>query len=366
MTNLIGFRSTLRRIARRVLFFSVIALPIASLSVEAARAQSDWVNPDVIALREDVRRLEAEISALRAGAPSPSASGLGGDFFLRMEQIETRLRGLTGRIEQLEFAQRRGDQSGGARFDALDQRLAVIEGRLGLSPAASLAPSGAGETLASAPPPQTFDQSYTASGAELLDRQSGSALGQDYAGGVEVDENGRPVSAGAGSFATEPGSLGSIPSSGPSLEQSFGSGSELPQASASFATSGGDPETAFLAAIERVKSGAFDDAERSLRDFIDNYPNDARIGEAKYWLGETHYVRGEFAEAAKIFLDAFRQHPQSDRAPDSLLKVGMTLAQLNQPEQACLTYAEVLSRFPGASPTVLRRARTEAERARCQ
>lgn len=385
MANLIGFGSPLKRarqsapraswasLVLRVVWGSAVAAALTTASIDAAHAQPEWVNPDVIALREDVRRLEAEISALRAGAPSPTDSGLGGDFFLRLERLEGQVRGLTGRIEQLEFSQRRGDQGGRARMDALDQRVGAIEGRLGIAPSGPLAAApGRGEDF-SAAAPETFpapvpapDLSYSASGAQLLDQRAGASFGEDYSAGVEVDEQGRPVSPGAGSFATEPDSLGTIPSSG-SAVAGVPQGGEPPQQTAtSFTARSGDADADFNAALELVRSGKFDDAERSFRDFIDNYPNDARIGEAKYWFGETHYLRSEFAEAARIFLDAFRQHPQSDRAPDSVLRLGMTLAELGQPEQACLTFAEVLSRFPNASATVLRRARVEADRYRCQ
>ena len=58
-------------------------------------------------------------------------------------------------------------------------------------------------------------------------------------------------------------------------------------------------------------------------------------GSAQYWLGETFYAQGNFREAAQNFLHGYKNYPKSRRAPDSLLKLGISLNKLGQTQQAC-------------------------------
>ena len=61
-----------------------------------------------------------------------------------------------------------------------------------------------------------------------------------------------------------------------------------------------------------------------------------------------------------------KDYPDARKAPDNLMKLGMTLAQLGESGQACLTFSEVPARYPNADQNVLRRTEIEACRAGCR
>ena len=79
-----------------------------------------------------------------------------------------------------------------------------------------------------------------------------------------------------------------------------------------------------------------------------------------------YFVRSRYAHAARIFLDGVRNYPESPKAADNLLKLGMTVARLGQKDEACLTLSEVAARYPNADESVLRRVQVESQRAGCQ
>jgi TolA-binding protein len=56
---------------------------------------------------------------------------------------------------------------------------------------------------------------------------------------------------------------------------------------------------------------------------------------------------GDQAGAARAYLDAFSGKPDGSFAAESLLKLGQALGDLGQVPDACVTLAEVPSRFPG-------------------
>jgi tol-pal system protein YbgF len=106
-------------------------------------------------------------------------------------------------------------------------------------------------------------------------------------------------------------------------------------------------------------------AEQSFRAFIDQHQGDRNVPLASYWLGESLYQQKKYNDAANVFLDIYKQHPQSQRAPDSLLRLGQSLAQLGNKEGACGSLGAVLSRYPKASANVKKNAEDEQKRLGC-
>ena len=175
--------------------------------------------------------------------------------------------------------------------------------------------------------------------------------------------------------ASTVGTLGQVPvsalpqdRSGEGTRVSVNDAARLPTESFSTpaATSTGSaPEDAYEAAINQLKRGQFDVAEAEFANFLQRYPNHNLAGNAQYWLGETFYVRGAYRQAAEAFLTGYSTYSSSTKAPDSLLKLGMTLAALGQQEQACATLGELNRRFPSAAQAVKQRAQLERTRAGC-
>jgi tol-pal system protein YbgF len=109
----------------------------------------------------------------------------------------------------------------------------------------------------------------------------------------------------------------------------------------------------------------YEKAEEAFLEFLALNGEHELAGNAQYWLGETYYVRRKFAEAATAFVDGFQQFPAGIKAPDNLLKLGMSLAQLGQKEDACATLRELLIRFTDAEERIMRRAELEQVRIGC-
>jgi tol-pal system protein YbgF len=128
---------------------------------------------------------------------------------------------------------------------------------------------------------------------------------------------------------------------------------------------GGDsPESLYERSNESLLRRRFDEAEAGFRSFVEKYPDHNLAGAAQYWLGETYYTQGNFRDAAQNFLQGYRQYPKGRRAPDSLLKLGISLARLGQREQACASYAAVSAEYPKAVEAK-KRAQAESKRAGC-
>jgi tol-pal system protein YbgF len=108
----------------------------------------------------------------------------------------------------------------------------------------------------------------------------------------------------------------------------------------------------------------FGEAEAGFRLFLSHNRDHELAGNAQYWLGETYFVQGKYKDAARSFLADFQTYPKNPRAPNALLKLGMSLNKLGQKEQACGAFAEVPKKYPAAADA-RNQALREMKRAGC-
>jgi tol-pal system protein YbgF len=140
-----------------------------------------------------------------------------------------------------------------------------------------------------------------------------------------------------------------------------------PGAGTSAATSASDTgskqlyETAYAYLLQRDYGAA----EAAFEDFLKRHPNDPLAGNAQYWLGECFYVRGQYRAAANAFLKGYQTYGKSAKAPESLLKLAMSLQRLGQKEAACSSFNELGTKFPNAPAHVKSTAQAERQKAGC-
>lgn len=126
-----------------------------------------------------------------------------------------------------------------------------------------------------------------------------------------------------------------------------------------------DPATAFKQARQLLLDGDYAGAENAFGGFVDAYPDDAKAPEARYWLGETQFVREAYGDAAGSYLGAVRGWPQTSWAPNAVLKLSRSLVALKKPADACRTLDELAKRYPKAPADVVSKAKSTRTQAKC-
>lgn len=170
---------------------------------------------------------------------------------------------------------------------------------------------------------------------------------------------GAPAAAGGGPIDLSSMLAGGAQNQG---QTGFGTGDAV---GASVATLTGDPATDYDMAYGYVLQGDYRNAETAFRQFSLTYGTSNLVPNARYWVGESLFQQQQYRKAIEEFLDAYSQFPTAKKAPDMLLKTGMSLRQIGEREAACATYEELLSKFPGASGAVRRKVRSEIKSAKC-
>ena len=84
----------------------------------------------------------------------------------------------------------------------------------------------------------------------------------------------------------------------------------------------------FDRAVAAVEAGDHADAVAKLDQFLLTYPDGPLSGEAHYWRAEALAEQGDWSNAARAFLESFSGSPSGVKAPKSLYRLGVSLAQL--------------------------------------
>jgi tol-pal system protein YbgF len=127
-----------------------------------------------------------------------------------------------------------------------------------------------------------------------------------------------------------------------------------------------NPKQLYETAYGYLMQRDYSSAQTAFEEFLTRYPKDSLAGNAQYWLGEAHFVRGEYKAAAGAFLKGYKEYGSNPRAADSLLKLAMSLDRLGQTDAACSSFNELTTRFPDAPDNVKSRAKTERVRIGCR
>jgi tol-pal system protein YbgF len=362
---------------------------------QPARAQSQQQMLD----RMD--RLERELQTLqrqtfgvgggRPGAASPyapapipgSGSTAGGQesglarLEVRLSELEAILATVTGRIEELTFQNQRLQ-------NRLDKLVGDVDFRLRALEQGGARPPG-DAVLA---PPQPTPPPAQAMQAPAAAAPGGPAPGTVQTPGGRTSmtvqsPGGTPMpaapqpSAGLPPPSTQPGVLGTMSASELAAAQRAQAAAPQaaapPPATAQPAAAGaggvtlppGSARDQYEFAYSLLRQRDYANAEAAFRQFVERHKTDELAGNALYWLGETHYVRKQFEPAAIAFLDGYKNFPKGAKAPDNLLKLGMSLAALNRQKEACTTLSKFNAEFADAPSNLKAIADNERRRLAC-
>lgn len=125
------------------------------------------------------------------------------------------------------------------------------------------------------------------------------------------------------------------------------------------------PAKMYDQAFSYLQTHDYASAQATFENFIKTYPDHSLAANAKYWLGETFYARGDYADASRAFARSFKDHPDGQKAPDTLLKLAMSLKGQNMVDEACLTLGELANRFPNAPVSIKEKAIEERQSYGC-
>ena len=290
---------------------------------------------------------------------------------VRIQQLEEQMRVLNGQIDGLTFQLTQMQTLVDRMTQDNEQRLQALEGGAPGKPQAATptdgaTPSGALPQDPSAVAPMTeipeqgvkplpgeeeVDPTFTDGSADTLGNSGDPLVGTGNGDQAIPLGTGVAVPLGAGT---------AVPASGPPpLDLSFD-----PNAPAAN-TGDADADAQYNAGYDAMTKGDYAFAETQFSQFLELYPDNAQATDAANWLGEALIQRTAYDEAADVLLNAYKKAPDNPRAPDLLLKLGVSLSGVGEREVACRTFAEIDKKYTNLTPAFLTRLTAERTKAEC-
>jgi tol-pal system protein YbgF len=312
------------------LALSLCLLPAASHADDDVDELADKLER----LERDLRQLEFDVykgNPPPAGGMLPGAA-IGGDG-TRIGDLENSLRELRGQVETLTYQVRQlTEQLDLARKEA-NYRLGALEGG---APAGALPPAAA----ATAPRPTP-----SSVGGPTVSIPSKQPAEPTYGAPINLSPG-----VGSNTQAQKPGNLGSVPADA------------IPEAAAG----GLSPRQQYDAAMDLLSRAQYAEAQNAFRGFVAAHPADELAGPAQYWVGDIAFTQKDYGGAAKAFAELLKRYAKTARAPDAMLKLGLSLLELGQKKEGCTTLAAVKSKYPNANKAILDRAAKRAAAPPCK
>ncbi len=127
-----------------------------------------------------------------------------------------------------------------------------------------------------------------------------------------------------------------------------------------------DEKDQYEYAFNLLKQGDYKTAERAFTEFITIGSDRNYLSNSHFWLAETYYVRENFKDAAKNYLNLYQTFPNANKAPNALLKLGISLVNMQQKEQGCITFMQLQESYPEADPSIIDRSNLEFKKNGCE
>lgn len=293
-------------------------------------------------LERDLSMMQRQLYSGDTAAPAqPSSAGAStntAQLNARIDTIEEQMRELTGKIEQAEFANSKLSEKIDKLLADNDYRFNALEQKIGTAPAAD-----------DAPEPQ-------ADNGEPAIRNRQAALQDDdqvpAEGAIATTETNPSQILGktrrrAEDYADAP----------KATKQATQEEEEKPKKI--------NPQEQYNRALAQLRDGKYEEAEAGFKKFLAANSKDPLAGSAYYWLGETYFADKTYEKSAIQYLKSYKEFPKGKKAPDSLLKLSLSLEKLKRKKEACATLDKLGESYPNATNAIKQKADEVSTRLKC-
>jgi tol-pal system protein YbgF len=108
---------------------------------------------------------------------------------------------------------------------------------------------------------------------------------------------------------------------------------------------GTSPQRAYDAALSDYWGSDYELAISGFKAYLSTFPKSERADDAQFYIGQSYYNQGKYAEAADAYGLTIRTYPNSDLLPDAYYKMGESYRNLKQLDRARSAYQFVVKSY---------------------
>ncbi len=120
------------------------------------------------------------------------------------------------------------------------------------------------------------------------------------------------------------------------------------------------PNQLFTMALDQLRRGSTSAARAGFTEFLAQYPQHERAGDAQYFIAETLERDQKAIDAEAAYLSVYTRFPQSEKAPTAMFKRAALLRTENKPDRAREVLDLLVKTYPRSDEADLARERLRA------
>ena len=120
------------------------------------------------------------------------------------------------------------------------------------------------------------------------------------------------------------------------------------------------PNQLYTMALDQLRRGSTSAARAGFTDFLAQYPQHERAGDAQYFIAETLERDQKAIDAEAAYLSVYTRFPQSEKAPTAMFKRAALLQTQNKPDRAREVLDLLVKTYPRSDEADLARERLRA------
>tara|TARA_S200000501_G_scaffold212467_1_gene199620 strand:- start:401 stop:1321 length:921 start_codon:yes stop_codon:yes gene_type:complete len=105
----------------------------------------------------------------------------------------------------------------------------------------------------------------------------------------------------------------------------------------------------YRSAFQLVKEKDYNEAIDSFNAFLYLFPQSNYASNAQYWLSESIYALGDFANAMINFAQVVEKYPNSSKIADAKLKIGYCYYSIKKWKEARFIFSDIIKKYPNSS-----------------
>jgi len=106
---------------------------------------------------------------------------------------------------------------------------------------------------------------------------------------------------------------------------------------------------AYETALNQFKLGNYQLSITSFQNFMTNFSNSDLLPSAQYWIGNAYYAMRDYKSAIAAQQKVVRLWPENSKAPDALLNIASSQAEIGQSSAARETLRTLVKKYPSSS-----------------
>jgi tol-pal system protein YbgF len=108
------------------------------------------------------------------------------------------------------------------------------------------------------------------------------------------------------------------------------------------------------------RGGKHDEARRTFRHFLDEFPKSGRVENAHFWIAETFMSQQQYEQAILAYQNVIKDFPKGNKAANAMYRQALAFLEIKDKTSARLLLNKVIKEHPGTNDAELAKRKLDS------